>query len=174
MYTGFAAKAGFNSITLKCTGKKSIEYKDGTKIYCETAPGDILNHTLFGTLNHQFTDRIDYIDERNGLVGWYEPGKRNVQDYIVGAIEQNGEKICEIYGNYCGFLEFGGVRYWDARDTIKFKVSESSDGVLPSDSRYRQDLISFREGDVDEAQNNKEILELAQRHDAKLRGQHKN
>jgi hypothetical protein len=153
-------------------GKKSIVYNDGSKIYCETSPGDVLNHTLFGTLTHQFIDRIDYFDDTNGLVGWYEPGKRNVQDYIVGAIEQDGERICEIYGNYCGFLEFDGDRYWDVRDTIKFKVAESENDILPSDSRYRQDLVSFKKGDVEEAQNFKEKLELDQRHDAKLRSHH--
>jgi hypothetical protein len=56
-------------------------------------PGDLLSGTFWGTLSHQFTERIDYYDDENGLVAWYEPGTKGVQDYIVGAIEQHGVPI---------------------------------------------------------------------------------
>jgi hypothetical protein len=38
--------------------------------------------------------------------------------------------------------------------------------------RYREDLISFKAGNVEEAQTNKEKMEQDQRNDAKLRGHH--
>ena len=93
MYTGFSAKAGLNSITLDCIGNKNCVYKDGTSIYCTIAPGDYINHTFFGTLNHQFTGKMEYRDDTNNIVAVYEPGKQRVQDYIEGYIEQNGEKV---------------------------------------------------------------------------------
>ena len=173
MYSGFAAKAGLNSITLKWTGKKSIIYKDGGKIYSKNTPGDVFKNTFWGTIAHQFTDKIEYFDDQNGLYAWYEPGKKKVQDYIFGAIEkQNGGIISELNGTYWGYIDFDGERYWDVRDCIKFPVSHSDKNVLPSDSRHRIDLISYEKNDLTEAQNNKEKLEILQRHDAKLRGHH--
>lgn len=67
MYTGFAAKAGFNSVTLNCTGKKSIKYQNGGEIYCKEAPNDIIGNTFFGTLYHQFIDTMEYFDDQNNI-----------------------------------------------------------------------------------------------------------
>lgn len=153
-------------------GKKSIVYEDGTKIYCDSPPGDVFNNTLFGTLTHQFTGKLEYFDDDNNIYATYSPGVKKIQDYMTGYIEKDGKRICDINGTYCGYIEFDGVRYWDARDTVKFKVNPREKNILPSDSRYRADLISFIAGDVDEAQANKEKMEQAQRDDAKLRGGH--
>lgn len=49
-------------------------------------------------------------------------------------------------------------------------IKQSEEKVLPSDSRYRSDLIAYIAGDDDAAQVNKEMLEQDQRDDAKLRG----
>ena len=38
------------------------------------------------------------------------------KDYFVGAIFKDDVKICEFKGNYMGYLDFDGVRYWDVRD----------------------------------------------------------
>lgn len=172
MYSGFNAKAGFNSVTLICTGKKSIVYKDGGRIYSNAPPGDLLQNTLWGTLTHQFTGKMEYFDDENNIYAYYEAGKEKIQDYIIGAIEKDGEVVSEIYGNYCGYLNFDDVRYWDARNTLKFPVKHRTTGILPSDSSYRDDLISYKAGEMDDAQNNKEKLEQIQRNDAKLRGHH--
>ena len=172
MHTGFAAKAGFNSLTLNVTGKKSIVYKDGGKIYWNTAPGDIFNNTFFGSISHQFTGKLEYFDDENNIYATYTIGNSKIQDYLEGYIEKNNETVSEIYGTYCGYLEFDGERYWDARDTIKFEVKPSDSFRPPSDSRNRIDLVSLIAGDLEEAQENKEKLEQDQRDDAKLRGHH--
>lgn len=31
---------------------------------------------------------------------------------------QNGKLICRIKGNYMGYVDFDGVRYWDARECL--------------------------------------------------------
>jgi hypothetical protein len=55
-------------------------------------------------------------------------------------------------GNYLGYIDFDGVRYWDARDTILYPVEGVSiEKALPSDSRNRIDAITLLEGDVDKA-----------------------
>lgn len=38
------------------------------------------------------------------------------QDYCWGEIHHKGKKVHEITGNYTGFLDFDGVRYWDYRE----------------------------------------------------------
>jgi len=71
-------------------------------------------------------------------VGWFEPGivKGKPQDFFAGEILKDGKKICSIYGNYMGFMDFDGVRYWDLREP---KLMTVHDGhgykKLPSDSR---------------------------------------
>ena len=44
------------------------------------------------------------------------------QDYFAGSIYKNGKEVSKVYGNYMGFIEFDGVRYWDLRDHIDYKV----------------------------------------------------
>lgn len=41
------------------------------------------------------------------------------QDYFQGQISQNGKKICDIYGNYMGYMDFDGVRYYDTREASR-------------------------------------------------------
>lgn len=96
--------------------------------------------------------------------------KNRVQDFLKGEIKVNGKKVSEIYGTYLGFLEFDGIRYWDARDYKPFPLIPCAK-TLPSDSRYRPDLRTLALGDVPTAQKRKEELEQAQRRDAKLRAE---
>ena len=42
------------------------------------------------------------------------------QDFLQGEITKNGKKICQIDGNYNGYVDFDGVRYWDLRDDDQF------------------------------------------------------
>jgi len=82
------------------------------------------------------------------------------QDYIWGEIKKDGKKVCEITGNYCGFLNFDNVRYWDYRekDKIHFPI-EATEGCLESDARRRSDSCYLLTKPVDEAQAEKERLE---------------
>lgn len=47
--------------------------------------------------------------------------------------------------------------------------AEDENVVLPSDARYRSDLVALKSGDVDKAQKEKERLEELQRRDRRLR-----
>lgn len=45
-------------------------------------------------------------------------------DFIYGEIHRNGEKVCEINGNYMGYLDVDDKRYWDARDgNVYFNIA---------------------------------------------------
>jgi len=92
------------------------------------------------------------------------------QDYIWGEVKRNGQKVSEITGNYCGFVDFDGKRYWDYReiDTVNYEVQSVAE-YLPSDARNRTDGIFLRTRPVTEAQAEKERLENIQRNDKKLR-----
>ena len=71
------------------------------------------------------------------------------------------------------------MRYWDLRETKIQEVESvpfptSSDGstetfVLPSDSRLRLDSVELGQGNIDQAQSNKNELEQRQRKDTALR-----
>lgn len=67
--------------------------------------------------------------------------------------------MCEITGNYVGYLDFGGVRYWDYRDKRAHTPILDEPNPLPSNSNYRTDAIYLQTRPVEEAQAEKERLE---------------
>jgi len=78
-----------------------------------------------------------YEDKRNNVVGWFEPGnvKGKEQDFFKGEITKDGKWVCEIFGNYMGFIDFDGVRYWDLREPLLMTVHDGHGfKKLPSDS----------------------------------------
>ena len=79
-----------------------------------------------------------------------------------------------------GFVDIDGKRYFDVREQIAQPVlpnkpdsTDPKDGskiyCLESDSRQRIDSQQLQQGDVVQAQTNKETLEKLQRHDRALR-----
>lgn len=171
MYSGYSAKASLNSIKVNVIGNKYIIFKDGTKITWNNMEDQISN-TLIGTMSRQVTGKQEYIDETNNITAYIKTDVKKIQDYIEGKICMFGQEIYKITGNYNGFIDFNGKRYWDIRETTAFDVIPSSaKTLLPSDSRNRADIIWLKshDRDSDEAQDSKEELEELQRHDAKLR-----
>lgn len=129
-----------------------------------------------GTLSWQTVGKQTFEDEANGIQGFikFDAYAFKKQDFIWGEISRNGKKVCEITGNYMGFMDFDGVRYWDLRDDQKFRKHfkpdlRSEPNPLPSDSTKRQDSILLSALDYDNAQIAKEDAEELQRNDRKLR-----
>ena len=148
-------------------GSKTVEFPDGSKIWY-TPTQDLFQNTLFGTLVHQLVGRCDFKDEKNGITGHYflgqgGPTKKSPKDYLVGEISKNGKVISEIRGNYMGWIEFDGERYFDVREMQNFKASQIPESItcssaqnsfrkkLQSDATERLDCISFLGGDVEKA-----------------------
>lgn len=92
------------------------------------------------------------------------------QDFFSGEITRKGQKVSDVYGNYLGFADFDGQRYWDLRDMKTFPVvGEPLDKCLPSDSRLRSDSQALIQGDVENAQKIKDTMEAIQRRDREMR-----
>ena len=155
-----------NSIDCDVTGRKKIEFtRDGSEIVFNQH-SDAFKNTIFGTLAHQVRGTTVYTDEVNGIQAELKFGsvKKKAKDYFSGVIRQraanNSNKwldVTQFRGTYLGWIEFGGVRYWDLRETVIQSVDgvpfeeQSSNFVLPSDCRLRTDSIELREGRVEEA-----------------------
>ncbi len=195
VYTGyaqFAAHPGMNSITIEAIGTRQIKFKDGIILELSNATVRARIHHGIGIYrqricgdgeapgyrDHDLPDKVTqhrgHLVLRQGLAK--VPHRLHIvarpQDYIKGEIKHNGKTVSTIYGSYVGFVEFDGVRYWDARDgpIHTLRIAEE---ILPSDSSYRPDLRTLLTGNIEAAQRAKEQLEEAQRHDAKIREQAK-
>ena len=59
--------------------------------------------------------------------------------------------VSEIYGNYMGYMDFDGKRYWDVRDSDKWYTSlqDWESNPLPSDASRRKDVITFKTKDAE-------------------------
>lgn len=71
-------------------------------------------------------------------------------------------------GNWLGYLDWEGVRYWTMAGDNAATWRPASD-PLPSDVRFREDLQELHGGNVVRAQEAKEWMENVQRRDKKLR-----
>lgn len=135
-YLEFAIYAGLQTASVTCNGFKEICFADGMKIRWNQN-GDYFNGVFMGTMGHQMTGTVTFTDQANNLEAYYQYGAYNFrkQDFVWGEMKQNGSKICEVEGNYMGYLDFDSVRYWDARETnqIYFPLAgEEIEYQLPS------------------------------------------
>jgi len=130
-----------------------------------------------GTISLQSIGSFNVEDTENGYSATIKMGayKLKSQDFFYGEIMKDGAKVCTIEGNYMGYVDFDGERYWDLRDedTFKkhFKPNQLDRSPLPSDCTKRADRNCLVEDDFDQAQAEKEKLEELQRHDRKLRAE---
>ena len=78
------------------------------------------------------------------------------QDYFTGEIKRGDEVICKINGNYMGYFDIDGVRYWDIRDKDMFFTPTEMNptnlpGIIPSDATLRTDSIAMLNGTMEQA-----------------------
>lgn len=82
-----------------------------------------------------------------------------------------GVAIAKIQGSWLSHLDFDEERYWTLKEEVVDCWTPIAD-PLPSDCRYREDLVWLSRGDLDRAQEWKCTLEHLQRADKKLRPHH--
>ncbi|KAG2492188.1 hypothetical protein HYH03_009436 [Edaphochlamys debaryana] len=82
--------------------------------------------------------------------------------------DSEGVAVAGIEGSWLSHINIDGARYWSVDKEVADQWRPIAD-PLPSDSRYRQDLVVLAGGDVKGAQRAKELLENMQRNDKKLR-----
>ena len=117
-----------------------------------------------------------------GIMGWALGGGKSGAgpDAVRGDLLRDGVVVDTVRGTWLSEVAWergqgaGGGRargvYWDrAVDLPLHQRPTPKPDPLPSDSRFRQDLVALGSGDIDGAQTWKEKLENLQRGDAKLR-----
>jgi len=150
-------------------GKRIVEFADGQKIefnFCNES----YNNSFFGTIRQESIGEFHFKDLKNGfeLNLKLDNVKKKPSDYFQGEVKLKNIVVSKIYGTYCGYIEFGGIRYWDIRDNIDIKTIEP-EKQLASSSLYREDRQFIEQNNVEAGQKAKEKLEDIQRHDKKLR-----
>ena len=121
-------------------------------------------------------------DEFTGLIYQCEPiinpaatskllyGKNATDITDLKQIKDIVRPICEIQGSWLQSLRIDGRKYWDIdADTPFRQIPAMGSSVLPSDWRYREDLIWLKYNYMKIAQKWKFRMEQQQRHDRHLR-----
>lgn len=90
------------------------------------------------------------------MTAWYDIGgvKGRPSDYFRGEILKDGKVVCKLFGNYAGYIDFDGVRYWDVREETNYKIKGvelRTTDCIPSDCRLRIDSIALKQNNVEEA-----------------------
>ena len=195
------ASVFLNSLYTSRLGKCYIKFKDGT-LFRVIMPPITLKGLSLGDRLFNFIDKGLVLDLTNNLcsyitmnpeeLGFFESffkSKKSFPDYFRGniveikdvTIDENGgnhilKKNAKTYGNIEGewtsFISFDGVEYWN--NNMKTLKLFSHEFTLPSDGRFRPDLINLIEGNEDQSQIEKEKLEVRQRQDRKLRADYMN
>lgn len=99
-----------------------------------------------------------------GMKAMQESGKKSLSR-LVDEVEA---ELCKIEGFWTLFLDIDKKRYWSFDEYRPYPLASISN-PLPSDSTFRGDLKCMIEGNLEEAQVQKDILENIQRRDRKLK-----
>lgn len=84
--------------------------------------------------------------------------------------KRDHKKLSDISGDWTKAVNFDGIPYWTVGCVEPvFPIPIPDEECLPSDARFREDLVYLNAGDYENAQASKEKLEVIQRADKKLR-----
>jgi len=175
-----------NSIRGHQEGIHVVKFKDGSSV-CYKLPEVWVRGIMFGERIIEYDGPITFHDKTNRIYaelrinpepgGWFT-WKKKPSDYIMGAIfryegtPQNRKQICTIEGSWLGCVVFDKKYYWNWKDNLPKAKPIPVDDPLPSDCRFRKDIIQMKAGDMTAANNGKHELETKQRAEAALRKQY--
>ena len=110
-------KGGPKSADISTFGHKTYKFKDGQTVDCTLTTFRLWN-IMFGTLSWQVVGEWKLEDRENNIIASVVIGQEEgkTQDYFSGEIFKDEISVCEISGNYMGYVDFDGERYWDLRD----------------------------------------------------------
>ena len=201
MYGHLITDASLHINTLESTrlGKCFIKFKDGT-LFRVILPPINLKGLSMGDRMFNYFDKSLVLDLTNNICSYIEmnpdePGffksffksKSTFPDYFRGfiidikdvIIDENGGKhklkknaniISNFEGEWTSFISFDNVEYWN--NSMKTFNIFSHEFTLPSDGRFRPDLIYLINNNEEQSQIEKEKLEENQRRDRKLRAEY--
>lgn len=188
-----------NSLYTSRLGKYFIKFKDGT-LFRVIMPPITLKGLSMGDRIFNFIDKGLVIDLTNNLCSYIEMNpdelgffqsffktKKTFPDFFKGnivdlqdvTIDENGgnhklNKKAKSYGTFEGewtsYISFDNIEYWN--NSMKSLNLFSHEFTIPSDGRFRPDLINLINGNEEKSQIEKEKLEVRQRQDRKLRAQY--
>lgn len=72
-WSTYVIKSGLNSATLAADGHKKVTFYDGQTITYSN-PGDLFYNLFMGTMGHQITGKLDFVDKENDIFGTYTFG----------------------------------------------------------------------------------------------------
>jgi len=188
-----------NSLYTSRLGKYFIKFKDGTLLRVIMPPitlkglsmGDrIFNFIDKGLVMDLTNNLCSYIEMNPDELGFFQSffkTKKTFPDFFKGnivdlqdvTIDENGgnhklNKKAKSYGTFEGewtsYISFDNIEYWN--NSMKSLNLFSHEFTLPSDGRFRPDLINLINGNEEQSQIEKEKLEVRQRQDRKLRAQY--
>eukprot|EP00698_Gefionella_okellyi_P007410 TRINITY_DN1806_c0_g1_i2.p1 TRINITY_DN1806_c0_g1~~TRINITY_DN1806_c0_g1_i2.p1 ORF type:complete len:413 (-),score=77.45 TRINITY_DN1806_c0_g1_i2:891-2075(-) len=128
---------------------------------CRIAPDQVKKaQDHFASSHSQFEDEDDSGGKRDD-----EPPKE------FSGHKFKGEQVSHVEGTWLGGIEFDNQRLWDRTVLGEHNVVDPTPVAdpLPSDSRFRGDLMNLLKEDWDASAKAKHELEELQRHDARLR-----
>jgi len=175
-------------------GLHIIDFPNGGKI-TYNLPEAWLRGLMWGERVLEYDGLMKFRDEANllgcdlrinppakGGSSWFGFGRstpKSPTDYISGTIfrslsgdledESSREHISVLEGSWMGCVLFDDRVYWDWELGLKKYDLYPCDDPLPSDCRFREDLIALSKNDYDAATEWKAKLENKQRREAKLR-----
>lgn len=165
-------------------GPNTVEFADGHRITYEM-PHLKISGIVYGDRVITYQDTLVFRDEASdircevvlnpdglsGLKSWISSAK-SPSDTLRGRLLMGDHEICDVSGSWLEELRFGGKVYWrlgDVEPCVPRLLGEESGEVLPSDARYREDLVALLAGDLPLAEKEKKRLEELQRRDRRLR-----
>lgn len=167
-----------NSLVGGFKGKINIEFADG-QFVTFSYPRFRAGGMIMGSRTVDWEETMTFEDKENGLTcnlafgavrkkSMFRKAIGKIDDF-KGEITQNGTKLCDIEGNWLHNLVIDGEEYWNI-DEVQPAFHNFDINPLPSDWRYREDLVWLAKGNPEIAQKWKIKVENRQRDDRKLRG----
>jgi len=186
-YGEWTASFRGNFVRASQKGPHLVEFHDGGSITYDL-PEILVRGVMVGERILDYEGLMKFRDKKNKLGcdirinpdanNWFF-AKNNLTDYLEGTIFQikgtdfedvlSREVLSTAEGTWLGCIQFDGITYWDWQEGGEKFVANPIPDPLPSDSRFREDLVALAGGDLVAAADWKARLENKQRREAKLR-----
>lgn len=186
VYTGYAqwkASLAANALKGERLGINTVTFHDGGVVKFKI-PYLYLRGVLTGERIVEYYGDLEIVDEANhlsativfnpdyvGYLGSFWKTAETPADHFRGPIMKNKRLICDCSGSWISELCFDGDLFYDF-STAEVMSPSAIEGCLPSDSRYRSDVISLEIDDVAASGVHKHELETIQRNDRTLRARY--
>ncbi|DBA04803.1 TPA: hypothetical protein N0F65_004440 [Lagenidium giganteum] len=173
----FESVTSRNSIINHQVGSAKIIFHDG-QVITYTVPQIKMSGILFGERVVELVGIAKFVDTANQLVGEVNFEANNsflmkstaedIKGFIGHAKKSSKHPISTLQGSWLTHLQFDNKVYWHVESEPVFQHIPVSN-PLPSDCRFREDLLALKNGDPVLAQSEKLRLEEIQRTDKKWR-----